>query len=111
MATVRNFLRGKPDWYSMVAYGAGAPSLLDVGILSEPDGVTLTRNFSMALRQWLQTWLIVGTCVGVDHNTSEGLKYFGEDMSERETDLEDHIPRDAALCPQIPALILRHAHI
>ena len=29
----------------------------------------------------------------------------------RETDLEEYIPRDAALRPQVPALILRHANI
>ena len=62
----------------MVASGAGAPSLADVEILSAPDGVTLPCNFSMAHRQWLRTRLIVGTCFGVDHNASEGLREFGE---------------------------------
>ena len=52
----------------MVASGAGAPSLAYVGILSAPNGVTLPRNFLMARRKWLRTWLIVGTCFGVDHN-------------------------------------------
>ena len=32
-------------------------------------------------------------------------------MPERETDLEDYIPRNAALRPQVPELILRHAQI
>ena len=32
-------------------------------------------------------------------------------MLARETDLEEYLPRDAALLPQIPALLLRHAHI
>ena len=32
-------------------------------------------------------------------------------MSARETDLEDYIPRESALIPKIPALILRHAQI
>ena len=32
-------------------------------------------------------------------------------MSARETELEEYIPRDAALLPQIPALLLRHAQI
>ena len=43
----------------------------------------------MARGQWLRTRLIVGTCFGVDHNASEGLKEFGEEMSARETDLEE----------------------
>ena len=29
-------------------------------------------------------------------------------MSVRETEMEEYIPRDTALRPQIPALILRH---
>ena len=95
----------------MVASGAGAPSLADVEILSAPDGVTLPCNFSMAHRQWLRTRLIVGTCFGIDHNASECLREFGEEMSARETDLEEYQPRDAALLPQIPALLLRHAQI
>ena len=82
-ATVRKFLHGKVDRYAMVASGAGAPSLADLEILSAPDGVTLPRNFSMARGQWLRTRLIVGTCFGVDHNASEGLREFGEEMSAR----------------------------
>ena len=39
------------------------------------------------------------------------MKEFGEEMSARETELEEYIPRDMALLPQIPALILRHAQI
>ena len=95
----------------MVATGAGAPSLADIEILLEPDRMTLPRKFSMARRQWLRTRLIVGTCFGVGHNMSEGLKEFGEEMLTRETDLEEYIPRDAALRPQVPEIILRHAHI
>ena len=48
---------------------------------------------------------------GVYHNASEGLKEFGEELLARETELEEYIPRDAALLPQIPALLLRHAQI
>ena len=103
MATVRKFLCGQADRYAMVASGTGAPSLADVEILSIPDGVTLPRNFSMARGQWLRTRLIVATCFGVDHNASKGLKEFGEELSARETELEEYIPRDAALLPQIPA--------
>ena len=55
--------------------------------------------------------MIVESCFGVDHNASEGLKEFGEELSAIETELEEYIPRDAALLPQIPALLLRHAHI
>ena len=55
--------------------------------------------------------MIVGTCFSVDHNTSKGLKEFGEEISERETDLEEYVPHDSALHPQVPALILRHAQI
>ena len=95
----------------MVASGTGAPSLADVEILSAPDGVKLPRNFSMACGQWMRTGLIVGTCFGVDHNASEGLREFGEELSARETELEEYLPRDAALLPQIPSLILRHAQI
>ena len=32
-------------------------------------------------------------------------------MLSRETDLEEYIPRDAALCPQVPTLVLCHAQI
>ena len=32
-------------------------------------------------------------------------------MSKRKTELEDYIPFDTALRPQMPALILRHAQI
>ena len=74
------FLRRQADRCAMVASGVGAPSLSDVEILSAPDGVTLPRNFSMACRQWLRTRLIVGTYFGIDHNASEGLKDFGEEM-------------------------------
>ena len=95
----------------MVASSAGAPSLLDVKILSAPDGVTLPRKMLMARGQWLRNWLIVGTCFGVDHNTSNGLKEFGGKISARETELEEYIPRDMALCRQIPALILQHVQI
>ena len=80
-------------------------------ILLAPDGVTLSRNFSMARGQWMRTRLIVGTCFGVDHNASEGLREFGEELSERDTELEEYLPRDASLLPQIPTLILRHAQI
>ena len=111
MASVRKFLRCQADWCAMVGSGAGAPSLADVEILLAPDGVTLPRIFSMARGQWLQTWMVVGTCFGVDHNTSKGLKEFGEEISTRETDLEEYVPNKAALRPQVPALILRHAQI
>ena len=90
----------------MVASGTGAPFLADVEILSAPDGVNLPRNFSMARRKWLRTWLIVRTCFGVDHNASYGLKEFGEEMLARETELEEYIPRDSAILPQITVLIL-----
>ena len=46
----------------------------------------------MARRQWLRTRLIVTTCFGVDHNASEGLQNFGEELSARETELEEYIP-------------------
>ena len=95
----------------MVASSAGAPSLTDVEILSAPNGVTLPQNFLMARGKWLQTQLIVGTCFGVYHNTSDGLKEFGEEMSAIETELEEYIPRDTSLRSQIPVLILRHAQI
>ena len=95
----------------MVASGAGALFLADVEILLAPDGVTLPRNFSMAHGTWLQTRLIVGTCFVMDHNASDGLKGFGEEMPARETKLEEYIPNDTALCPQIPVLIIRHAQI
>ena len=90
----------------MVAPGAGSPSLSDVEILSAHDGVTLPRNFSMACRQWLRTQLIVRTCFGVDHNASDGVKEFCEEMLARETELGDYTPHDSALRPQITALIL-----
>ena len=32
-------------------------------------------------------------------------------MSARETELEEYVPRDSALLPQIPVLLLRHAQI
>ena len=108
-STVRKFLRKQVERYAMVASGAGAPSLAEVEILSAPDDVTLPHNFSVAYGQWLRVWLIVGTCFGVDHNTSEGLKEFGEKMSARATDLEEYVPRNSALLPQIPALLLQHA--
>ena len=91
-ATVRKFLRGQADRYAMVASGTGAPSLADVEIRSAPDGVTLPRNFLMARGQWLRTRLIVATCFGVDYNASEGLQKFGEELSARETDLEEYTP-------------------
>ena len=55
--------------------------------------------------------MVVGTCFGVDHNASEVLREFGEEMSARETELEEYIPRDSSLLPQILMLILRHAQI
>ena len=108
MATVRKFLHGQADRYAMVASGAGAPSLANVRIFLAPDGVTLPRNFSMARGLWLRTRLIVGTCFGVDHNASEGLREFGEEMSARETELEEYVPRDSTLLPLIPVLLLWH---
>ena len=110
-ATIRKFLRGQADQYAIVAFGADAPSLADVEILSETNGVTLPQNFSMAHGQWLRTRLIVRTCFGVHHKNSDALKEFGEEMLARETELEEYIPRNTALRPQIPALILRHAQI
>ena len=95
----------------MVASRTGSPLLADVEILSAPDGVTLPRNFSMARGQWLRKRLIVATCFGVDHNTLEGLKEFGEELLASETELEEYISRDATLLPQIPALLLQHAQI
>ena len=47
--------------------------------------------------QWLRTRLIVATCFGVDHNASEGLQNFGEDLLAPETKLEEYIPRDSSL--------------
>ena len=64
----------------MVASGTGDPSLADVKILSAPDGVTLPRNLLMARGQWLRTRLIVTKCFSVDHNASEGLQNFGEEL-------------------------------
>ena len=55
--------------------------------------------------------MIVATCFGVDHNASEGLQSFGEELSARETELEEYIPRDSSLLAQIPALLLHHAQI
>ena len=110
-ASVRKFLRGQADWYAVVASGAGAPSLSDDEILSSPNGVTLPRNFLMARGQWLRTRLVVRTCFCMDHNTSKGLKDFGEEMLARETDLEEYILCNLALRPQVPALILYHAQI
>ena len=109
--TVCKFLRGQSDRYAMVASGAGAPSLANEEILLATNGVTLPRNFSMDRGQWLRTRLIVRTCFGVDHNALEGLREFSEEISERETELVEYPPRDAALLPQIPAPLLRHAHI
>ena len=43
----------------------------------------------MAREQWIRNRLIVGTCFGVDDNASEGLKEFEEEMSARETYLEE----------------------
>ena len=40
--------------------------------------------------------MIVGTCLGIDHNASDGLKEFCKEMSARETELEDYIPRNTA---------------
>ena len=71
--------------------------------------MVLPHNFSMACGQWLRTRLIVGTSFGIDHNSLEGLREFGKEMSVRETELEEYIPRDSALLPQIPALLLWHA--
>ena len=88
-ATVRKFLRGQADRYAMVASGTGAPSLADVEILLAPDGVTLQSNFLMARGQCLRNRLIVATCFGVDHNALEGLQNFGEELSARETELEE----------------------
>ena len=65
----------------------------------------------MAPRKWLRTRLIVGTCFGVDHSASEGLREIGKEISARETELKEYQPRDAALLPQIPALLLWYAHI
>ena len=65
----------------------------------------------MARGQWLRTSLIVATCFGVDHNASKFLKDFGGELSERETELEGYISWDAALLPQIPSFLLRHAQI
>ena len=95
----------------MVASRTGAPSLANVEIMSAPNRVTLPRNFSMVCGQWLRTRFIVATCFGVDHNASEGLKEIREELSSRETELEGYNPRDAALLPHIPALLLRHAQI
>ena len=39
------------------------------------------------------------------------LEGFGEEMLEREIELEEYITHDMALRPQILALILRHAQI
>ena len=88
-ATVCKFLCRKVDWYATVASGKGAPLLSDVEILSTPDRVTLPRNFSMARRKWLRTRLIVATCFGMYHNASEGLQNFREELSARETELEE----------------------
>ena len=63
----------------------------------------------MARGQWLRTRLIVATCFSVDHNASEGLQNFGEELLARETELEEYTPRDSSLLSQIPALLLRHA--
>ena len=65
----------------------------------------------MARGQLLRTRLILATCFGVDHNASEGLQNFGEELSARETELEEYIPRDSLLLAQTPALLLRHAQI
>ena len=40
----------------------------------------------------MRTRLIVATCFGVDYNASEGLQKFGEELSARETDLEEYTP-------------------
>ena len=73
--------------------------------------MTLPLNFSVARGQWLRTWLIVGTCFGIDHNASECLRDFSKEMSARKTDMEEYIPRDSDLLLQIPALLLQHAQI
>ena len=86
-ATVRKFLHGQAERYTMVASGTGAPSLANVEIISAPDRVILPRNLSMARGKWLRTRLIVATCFDVDHNASEGLKEFGEELLARETEL------------------------
>ena len=59
----------------------------------------------------MRTRLIVAMCFGVDHNALEGLQNFGEELSARETELEEYIPRDSSPLAQIPALHLRHAQI
>ena len=86
-STVQNFIHRHADCYAMVASGTGAPSLVDVEILSSPDSVTLPRNVSMSRVQWLRTRLIVRTCFVVDYNASDGLKEFGEEMLARETEM------------------------
>ena len=76
--TVRKFLRVQADRYAMEASVSGAPSLADVEIFSAPDSVTLPRIFLMARGKWLWTRFTFGTCFGVDHNVSDGLKEFVE---------------------------------
>ena len=110
-ATVRKFLRRQVGRYAMMASGTGAPSLANVEILSAPVGVTLPQNFSMARGQWMQTRLIVGYFFGVYHKALEGLKEFVEELLARVTELEEYIPQDEALLPQIPSLLLRHTQI
>ena len=39
------------------------------------------------------------------------MREFGEEMSARETELEEYVPRDSTLLPHIPALLLWHAQI
>ena len=65
----------------------------------------------MARGHCLSTRLIGATCFGVDHNASEGLHNFREELSAWETELEEYTARDATLLPQIPALLLRHGQI
>ena len=55
----------------------------------------------------MRTRLIVAMCFGVDHNASEGLHNFGEELSARETKLEEYIPRDSSLLAQITALLVK----
>ena len=49
--------------------------------------------------------MVVGTCFGVDHNTSNGLKEFREKMLAREMELEEYSPREPRMKKNLPSLL------
>ena len=95
------------DRHNLMAGSHAAPSLANAEELVTPDGVTTPTSHQQARGKHNRLRILGHSLFGERHTSSKQLKTFGQEMDQREQELEEYVPRERHLRPHVPALINR----